>query len=133
MSFREARWSASSCRVASAMRGSTEAMTSRAWVYALLVRALRSAMDLSLVRGTGGYQSHPLVGRDVTCVAGPAVGGPHRLVLWTRVSHHGIHSCGTPVRGLRLLDMVTAATHAHLVVRRHVDFGRTRSMMCWPR
>jgi hypothetical protein len=26
--------------------------------------------------------------------------------------------------------MVTAETHAYLVVRRHVDFGRTRSMMC---
>jgi hypothetical protein len=27
--------------------------------------------------------------------------------------------------------MITAAT-TYLVVRRHVDFGRTRSMMCWP-
>lgn len=27
--------------------------------------------------------------------------------------------------------MTLAATHAYLVVRRHVDFGRTRSMMCW--
>jgi len=26
--------------------------------------------------------------------------------------------------------MISAATHAHLVVRRHVDFGRTRSSMC---
>ena len=32
--------------------------------------------------------------------------------------------------GLRLVDMISAATHAHLVVRRHVDLGRTRSMMC---
>jgi len=29
--------------------------------------------------------------------------------------------------------MVSAATHAFLVVRRHVDLGRTRSAMCWPR
>lgn len=28
--------------------------------------------------------------------------------------------------------MVTAATHTYLVVRRHVDLMRTRSMMCWP-
>jgi len=28
--------------------------------------------------------------------------------------------------------MISAATSTHLVVRRHVDFGRTRSMMCWP-
>ena len=27
--------------------------------------------------------------------------------------------------------MSFAATHAYLVVRRHVDLGRTRSMMCW--
>ena len=27
--------------------------------------------------------------------------------------------------------MISAATHAYLVVRRHVDFGRTRSMLCW--
>ena len=27
--------------------------------------------------------------------------------------------------------MVSAATHAYLVVRRHVDLGRTRSMICW--
>jgi hypothetical protein len=26
--------------------------------------------------------------------------------------------------------MITAATHALLVARRHVDLGRTRSMMC---
>jgi hypothetical protein len=26
--------------------------------------------------------------------------------------------------------MVSAATQTHLVVRRHVDLGRTRSMMC---
>jgi hypothetical protein len=24
------------------------------------------------------------------------------------------------------------AYEMHLVVRRHVDFGRTRSMVCWP-
>ncbi len=29
--------------------------------------------------------------------------------------------------------MVSAVTHAHLVVRRHVDLGRTGSMMCWSR
>jgi len=28
--------------------------------------------------------------------------------------------------------MISAATHAYLVTRRHVDLGRTRSMMCWP-
>ncbi len=28
--------------------------------------------------------------------------------------------------------MFTAAKHAYLVARRHVDLGRTRSMMCWP-
>ncbi len=28
--------------------------------------------------------------------------------------------------------MISAATHAYLVARRHVDFGRMRSMMCWP-
>ena len=26
--------------------------------------------------------------------------------------------------------MVTPVTHAYLVVRRHVDFGRTRSSLC---
>lgn len=34
---------------------------------------------------------------------------------------------------MRLAPMISAATHAHLVVRRHVDLGRTRSMICWPR
>jgi hypothetical protein len=29
--------------------------------------------------------------------------------------------------------MITAATTKHLVVRRHVDLGRTRSMICLPR
>jgi hypothetical protein len=29
--------------------------------------------------------------------------------------------------------MISAKTHAYLVARRHVDFGRTRSAMCWPR
>ena len=29
--------------------------------------------------------------------------------------------------------MTFAATHAWLVVRRHVDLGRTRSAMCQPR
>ncbi len=29
--------------------------------------------------------------------------------------------------------MISAETHAYLVVRRHVDFGRTRSAMCRPR
>jgi hypothetical protein len=29
--------------------------------------------------------------------------------------------------------MHIAATHKYLVARRHVDFGRTRSAMCWPR
>jgi len=28
--------------------------------------------------------------------------------------------------------MFTVATPVFLVVRRHVDLGRTRSMMCWP-
>ena len=28
--------------------------------------------------------------------------------------------------------MVTAETHAFLVVRRHVDLGRTRSSLCPP-
>jgi hypothetical protein len=28
--------------------------------------------------------------------------------------------------------MITAATALRLVVRRHVDLGRTRSMMCMP-
>jgi len=28
--------------------------------------------------------------------------------------------------------MSTVATPVFLVVRRHVDLGRTRSMMCWP-
>jgi hypothetical protein len=27
-------------------------------------------------------------------------------------------------------EVISAATHAYLVVRRHVDYGRTRSMMC---
>jgi hypothetical protein len=29
--------------------------------------------------------------------------------------------------------MLTAAYQTHLVARRHVDFGRTRSMICRPR
>jgi hypothetical protein len=29
--------------------------------------------------------------------------------------------------------MITVAYEMHLVVRRHVDLGRTRSMICWPR
>jgi hypothetical protein len=29
--------------------------------------------------------------------------------------------------------MITVAYETHLVVRRHVDLGRTRSMICWPR
>ncbi len=28
--------------------------------------------------------------------------------------------------------MVSPVTHAYLVVRRHVDFGRNDSMICWP-
>jgi hypothetical protein len=35
---------------------------------------------------------------------------------------------------VRLTAMISAATTKHLVVRRHVDLGRTRSMICrsWP-
>ncbi len=29
--------------------------------------------------------------------------------------------------------MISRDTHTYLVVRRHVDYGRTRSMICWPR
>ena len=29
--------------------------------------------------------------------------------------------------------MISAATHAYLVARRHVDLGRKGSMICWPR
>ena len=29
--------------------------------------------------------------------------------------------------------MISAATQAFLVVRRHVDYGRMGSMMCWHR
>jgi hypothetical protein len=29
--------------------------------------------------------------------------------------------------------MLTVAYQMHLVARRHVDLGRTRSMICWPR
>jgi hypothetical protein len=29
--------------------------------------------------------------------------------------------------------MITVAYEMHLVVRRHVDLGRTRSMICWLR
>jgi hypothetical protein len=29
--------------------------------------------------------------------------------------------------------MIADAYQMHLVARRHVDFGRTRSMICWPR
>lgn len=28
--------------------------------------------------------------------------------------------------------MISAETSKHLVARRHVDFGRISSMMCWP-
>ena len=51
---------------------------------------------------------------------------------WTVVSLHEIPVCGTGVQPLRLLDMISAATHAHLVVRRHVDLMRTHAMICWP-
>ncbi len=53
--------------------------------------------------------------------------------LRTRISLHEISSCGQRVRSLRLDLMISAATHVDLVVRRHVDYGRTRSMMCWHR
>jgi hypothetical protein len=29
--------------------------------------------------------------------------------------------------------MTIAVTRVYLVARRHVDLGRTRSAMCWPR
>ena len=48
----------------------------------------------------------------------------------TAVSHHEIDGWWEAVRGLRLLDMTLADTHAWLVVRRHVDLGRTRSAIC---
>ena len=54
-----------------------------------------------------------------------------RLTSWTDVSFIENAPCGDPVRPLRLLDMISAATHTYLVARRHVDLGRTRSMMCW--
>ena len=47
----------------------------------------------------------------------------------TLVSPHEIGVCGIDVRTVRLLRM-TAATTTYLVARRHVDLGRTRSMMC---
>ncbi len=28
--------------------------------------------------------------------------------------------------------MFTAVKHTYLVVRRHVDYGRLNSMLCWP-
>ncbi|WP_425572350.1 putative leader peptide [Nocardioides furvisabuli] len=37
------------------------------------------------------------------------------------------------VHSLRLLDMVSASTHTHLVVRRHVDLMRVGSATCWHR
>jgi len=37
------------------------------------------------------------------------------------------------VQPLRLIDMTSVATPMFLVARRHVDLGRTRSAMCWPR
>ena len=65
---------------------------------------------------------------------GDSVGGHvARLNMWSRVPHDEISTCGHGVRPLRLLDMVSAATHTHLVVRRHVDYGRTSRMICWHR
>ena len=49
---------------------------------------------------------------------------------WTPVSRHEIRVCGTGVRNLRLVPMISADTTTWLVARRHVDLGRTRSMMC---
>ncbi|CAA9391151.1 MAG: hypothetical protein AVDCRST_MAG32-2326 [uncultured Nocardioides sp.] len=69
----------------------------------------------------------------MTWVAPPALRSPARLTCWRTIPHHGISTCGHDVHAVRLLDMVTAATSAHLVVRRHVDLMRTRSMICWHR
>jgi hypothetical protein len=48
----------------------------------------------------------------------------------TAVSKHEIGICGNRVRQLRLDLVITAATSQFLVARRHVDLGRTRSMVC---
>lgn len=50
--------------------------------------------------------------------------------MWRGVSLHKTGVCGTAVRYVRLVVMITAGTDIRLVARRHVDLGRTRSMMC---
>ena len=68
-----------------------------------------------------------------TDAAPQARGRAAHPICRTCVSRHEISICGHGVHGMRLAPMISAATHAHLVVRRHVDLGRTRSMICWPR
>ena len=63
----------------------------------------------------------------------PSVGEAERLKYWMRVSPHGIPVCGMGVQPLRLIDMTAVATPLFRVARRHVDLGRTRSAMRWPR
>src|SRR5687768_14583550 len=117
------------------MRGSTAPITSRAWVYALLIR--ESVMADSLEPESFGHARGPQACEpcdlDRTTTDRHAWTPPRRLTWWQPVSHNEISSCGMGVHSLRLLDMVSASTHTHLVVRRHVDLMRVGSMTCWHR
>ena len=67
---------------------------------------------------------------ELVAVMGPSLLRAWRPISRTAISLHEIRPCAGPSCPVRLSSMITAATHQDLVARRHVDLGRTRSMMC---
>ena len=83
--------------------------------------------------GRGSARPRGCVGDEVADAHHPPTPRLRCLSQWMCVSLHEIPVCGMAVQPLRLIDMTSVATPMFLVARRHVDLGRTRSAMCWPR